>query len=73
MTKFRIVRFICIDELNIGCQGKPVMKGGHTHNHWYNFIRRQTIRSKDRRKRRSIAFLTRMLAQKRKFFHTQPI
>ena len=37
-NKFRGVRFTCIDELNIGCQGEPVMKGGHTHNHIFNVV-----------------------------------
>lgn len=57
MTKFRIVRFTCIDELNIGCQVEPVMKGGHTHNHFYNVCRRHLNTSKDRRKRMFKDFL----------------
>ena len=51
MTKFRGVRFTCIDELNVGCQGDPVMKGGHTHNHQRNALERKLNRSKESRKR----------------------
>ncbi|MBR5315121.1 MAG: hypothetical protein IKU45_06900 [Clostridia bacterium] len=50
MKKFRGIRFTCIDELNVGCQGN-LMKGGHTHNHFYNVCNRHLNRSKDRRKR----------------------
>ena len=51
MTKFRGVRFTCIDELNVGCQGDPVMKGGHTHNHQRNALERKLNRSKESRNR----------------------
>lgn len=51
MKKFRGIQFTCIDELNVGCQGNPVMKGGHTHNHQRNALERKLNRSKDSRKR----------------------
>lgn len=49
MKKFRGIQFTCIDELNVGCQGNPVMKGGHTHNHQRNAAIRIKTRSKDER------------------------
>lgn len=50
-NKFKGVRFTCIDELNFGCKGDPVMKGGHTHNHIFNAVNRHTFRKKKERKK----------------------